>query len=180
VARARRLQEKIQEVITGKLVKADSPVDGQLGILRLDDAGDKVIDLLDGVFGLSHQEVKRAYQRSLVVSGIRILDPLFLFKGKCHNLVNLPQDGRQDDKHLHILLGILPAHFGSLLGSCREGEIAERDFIREVKTFQHFEKDVFVRRAMAGLGAGLIDAVPLGLMAACGLPKIERYAVGQG
>ncbi|MEK7951756.1 hypothetical protein [Luteolibacter soli] len=172
--------KKIHEVIAGKLIKADSPLDGQVGIVELDDEGEKVIDLLDGVFGLSHEEVKRAWQRSLVVSGIRILDPLFLFKGKCHNLVNLPQDGRQDEKHLRILLAILPAHFGSLLRNCVAGEIAERDLIREVKTFLDFGKDVFVRRAMASLGADLVAAVPFGLMAGCGLEKIERFALRQG
>lgn len=58
---------------------------------------------LDGVYGLSRDEVNRAKERSLVVDGIRLIDPLLLLKAKCHNLAKLPNQGeRNDAKHLGI------------------------------------------------------------------------------
>jgi hypothetical protein len=67
------------------------------------------------------------------VRGVRLLDPLFLFKGKCHNLVKLPQGGRQDMKHLMMLRLILPAYLEELLEAVKTGDIDERQFLNEIK-----------------------------------------------
>lgn len=81
----------------GKLIKASDPSQGQLGIYTTNDHPPRIIDLFDGVYGLTRDEVDRARKRSLVVDGIRLIDPIFLFKAKCHNLTSLPD---QEDRKL--------------------------------------------------------------------------------
>jgi hypothetical protein len=173
------LFQQIESLLPGSLRKADSPADGQLGIFTTNDVPPKVIDLLDGVFGLDEKEVARVFERSMVVNGIRLIDPIYLLKSKCHNLVQLPQYGRNDSRHISILFAILPAHFGYLLHACIEGEITERQVLEEMKLLRSFKKDQWVRQALSRLGRSLDEALPLDLLRSCGLPKIERYAGGR-
>ena len=119
-----------------------------------------------------------AFKRSLEVRGIQILDPLMLFKAKCHNFAKLPnQKQRNDKKHLLILLEILPAHFRYMLElALQHGhQDSDRSFLREVKFFRSFKKEKWVRRALSGLVVELDSALPIERFRASGLPKLTRY-----
>jgi len=112
----------------------------------------------------------------LLVEGIRLIDPILLFKGKCHNLVHLPQYGRQDLRHVQILQIILPFHFGRLLDLCKQGSISERTLLNEIKLLTEFEKDKWVRKALGILDTSLLKILPLEDLAQSGLPKVQRFA----
>ena len=170
------LLQRIETILSGKLVRAESPVDGQVGIFILTGEPPKTIDLLDGVFGLSQVELLRAWERSLVVEGVRIIDPLLLFKGKCHNYVQLPQGNRNDGHHLRILIELLPCHLEMLVGACKNGEITERSLLMELKLLLGFKGDKWVRQALEGMGSTIHRTFPVELLTGCGLEKIERFA----
>lgn len=89
--------DHFQAKIDGKLKNGTSPADGQLAVFTTCGEPPLKIDLMSGVFGIPPADIGRLEKRALEVRGVRLLDPLFLFKGKCHNLVKLPQGGRQDD-----------------------------------------------------------------------------------
>lgn len=166
----------------GKLIKASDPSQGQLGIYTTDDQPPRIIDLFDGVFGLTLDEVRRARNRSLVVDGIRLIDPLFLLKAKCHNLVKLPnQAERNDGKHLRILLKILPAHIENLLAQAlRHGAPeSDRKLLNEIKLLHSFQRDKWVRRAMDEQSMSLDAALPVDRFRTCGLPKTEAFVNNQ-
>jgi hypothetical protein len=173
------LFEQIERILPGgKLTKASDPSQGQLGIFTTDDEPPKVIDLFDGVFGLTREELRRARERSLLVNGIRLIDPLFLFKAKCHNLAKLPdQQGRNDAKHLSILLRMLPAHLETLLEEAlrHEAETSDRKLLNEIKLLYSFRRDKWVRQALDQLSTFLDAVLPVERFRTCGLPKTEAF-----
>ena len=162
----------------GTLTRASDPSQGQLGIYTTNDKPPRVIDLFDGVYGRSREEVSRALDRSLVVGGIRLIDPLFLFKAKCHNLAKLPnQEERNDAKHLGILMRILPAHFEVLLELALQHDPAKADrkLLNEIKLLVSFRRDQWVRRVLEERSISLERALPIERLRTCGLPKTEAF-----
>jgi len=113
----------------GKLVEGTSPADGQLGILSLNTTPVVIVDLMTSVYGVPEETLPRLMERALVISEIRVIDPIFLFQSKCCCLLGLDQIGRQDEKHVRMLTFVLPAHFESLLGEATEGRITQRALI---------------------------------------------------
>lgn len=179
----RELFRQFERILPGgKLIKASDPSQGQLGIYTTSDDPPRIIDLFDGVYGLSLGEVERARERSLVVDGIRLIDPIFLFKAKCHNLAKLPdQQERNDARHLWILMTILPAHFGALLELALQHDPAtsDRKLLNEVKLILSFRRDVWVRRALKQESMQLEEALPIHRLRTCGLPKTEAFVNNQ-
>ena len=111
-------------ISSSQLERSHSPADGQLGILTLENG--LILDLLQFVRGLNKGDAIRANDRAHQIAEIRVIDVLFLFKAKCHNLVGIDQEGRQDWKHLLILKAIIPSYFQELVMECRKGTIEER------------------------------------------------------
>ena len=168
--------EHFQAKTDGKLKKGTSPADGQLAVFTTYGEPPLKIDLMSGVFGIPPADIGRLEKRALEVRGVRLLDPLFLFKGKCHNLVKLPQCGRQDMKHLMMLSLILPAYLEELLEAVKTGDIDERQFINEIKLLLQIGKESWVRQGLEKAGFTLAELIPIKTMSSCGLEKIERFA----
>ena len=167
-----------ERLLPGRLIKSDSPLDGQLGILQLQ-APPRIIDFLQSVYGLNEDELQRARKRMLVVLGIHVLDPLYLFKGKCHNFIDLNQAGRQDLRHLEILKLVIPMHLDSALERACENAISQRELINEIKLLLSFKKDDRVRDVLVALDCKLSDLLPLDRLNSCGLEKVERFVSSQ-
>lgn len=165
--------------LPGSLKSSSSPLEGQLAILKTNESPPRVIDFLQNVFGLDLVQSERAYQRALNLDGMRVMDPIFLFKGKCHNFISLPQGPRQDWHHLRILQLVLPAYLHYLVNQAVAGEIPERDLIREIKMLLRFEKDQQVRGTMKKLGSELADLVPWKILESSGLSRLSRFAEHQ-
>lgn len=132
-------------------VKSQSPADGQIGILTLDQSPLLQVDLLTNVFGLFQTELAQVRKRCLVFEGLRVIDTLYLLKSKCYCLINLPQGGRQDAKHVRMLSLIAPGYMKDKLNDARAGRILERAFIKEFKLLQKVLQDKTVRRALEQL-----------------------------
>jgi hypothetical protein len=147
-----------------------------LGILQLDGEKQRCVDLLSNVFGIPERELKRTYERALLFDGVRVLDPVFLFRSKCHCLVNLDQSSRQDRKHVGMLALILPTYFKMLHAAAMEGEIKERQLIGEVKIFRSLGKDKWIRRALEQTGMELDSLLPVLLFLESELRTLADFA----
>lgn len=97
----------------GRLNSASEP-SPNAGVLtvRLSDGRELVVDILTGVFGVSATEVERTAvelsgTRSLSGLTLRVIHPLLLLEAKAAALRGLSQAGRQDEKHLKILVLVL-------------------------------------------------------------------------
>lgn len=168
--------KQIGSVLKGSLKKSHSPSDGQLGIITSEDKK-LTLDLLSNVFGLNMQELKRAQKRVLEVENVKIIDPIYLFKGKCHNLVNLPQVDRNDAKHLKILILVIPLYLEGFLEAITYGDATQRDLIREIKLFLNFRKDLYVRQAMRLLEVTFEEMIPMNRLINSRFDLIKKYTV---
>jgi hypothetical protein len=167
---------KIDEVLDGNCVKGTSPADGQLGIFTTKDLPPKIVDLMIGVFGIPANQIGKAYERSLDLDGAKVLDPIFLLKGKCHNLVQLDQSKRQDEKHMRMMTLIVPAHLCYVLRQIDGERLSPRQYLKEVKIALALKGDRWVREALEIVETPIDALVPFADMAACGWEQIERFA----
>ncbi len=170
--------KRIGGILNGSFKKSNSPLDGQLGIITSRDK-ELVLDLLKDVFGLNNNELKSAEDRSLDIEGIQVIDPIYLFKGKCRNLASLPQRDRNDTKHILMLSLIIPQYIRGFLKALNAGESNDpRDLKNEIKLLLSFEKDRFVKQAMDSLGLTFKELIPLEAIYSCSDEYIKKYAEG--
>jgi len=160
----------------GQLRKSDSPADGQVAIYTLSGKDALTVDLMTSVYGIPMHELDRALKRVQVVNQIAVLDPLYLFKAKCHNLVNLPQADRQDGKHVGMLIRILPAYFETLLQEVEAGNVEARHLINELKFLRDLcKKDQCITQVLERAGSVIIDLFPHERFENSGSEKVRMF-----
>ncbi len=167
-------QKYIEAKKEGRLTKSRSPLDGQLAILNLGGDPPKVIDLLSNVFGIDPHDYPKLFNRSLIINKVRVLDPLYLFKSKCHCVISLDQQGRQDKRHLMMLTLILPAYMQELLEEAQQGKITQRALINESKLLLGIQAEATVRRALKAIRYEG-DLIPLEAYRSSELSKVCRF-----
>lgn len=107
--------ERLKKSPGGKLQKGTSPADGQLGILTLQEDPLRVVDLMSMVYGIPIRDHPRLLERVIDNGNIKVMDPILLFRSKCHCLLGLDQSDRQDARHVCMLALILPRYLSFLI-----------------------------------------------------------------
>lgn len=172
--------KRLRSMSSGKLIEGKSPADGQLAIYSLGTSPPRRVDIMTHVYGIPQTRLKQAVDRSLLVEGVRVIDPILLFQSKCHCLIGLDQTGRQDGRHVQMLSNIVPEHLASLLDEVAAGNLPERALIRELKLLQRILKTSRVTRALRALGTpapGMM--IPWKRLRTCGLPLLEKFAAAE-
>ena len=186
---------ELQNAASARLVSGISPADGQLGILTLSESPPRVVDFMSGVCGFRHDEHGRLCQRAPVFSGVKVIDPIFLFRSKCHCLLDLDQTDRQDARHVKMLSLILPEYLSSLIdnvlnaksseanlppggGLSFEGpeQFSERDILKEIKLLKKILSTNTCRRALEQLEINSDTLIPWSRMKASGLEALAAFA----
>lgn len=162
-----------------RLVLGSSPADGQLGVLTLQKAPPRIVDLLSSVYGIRMQDLDRVCERAPVFSGVKVLDPIYLFLSKCHCLLGLEQGGRQDERHVRMLALILPEYLSLLMDKAWEEGIPERAILREIKLLLKILGSSTCRRALAQLKIDPDFLIPWKRMETCGLKSLEVFVQAQ-
>jgi hypothetical protein len=166
----------LQSKASGRLLKGKSPADGQIGIFTTGGDSPRTIDLMSGVYGINPGEMDVLRQRAHRFNGITVLDPLNLFRSKCHCLIDLDQTDRQDEKHLRMLCLILHAHLSNLIGTAKVGEITERQLIREIKLLRKFCSLNRCRRALKLIETTPESLFPIRKMIESRLDRLSAFA----
>ena len=159
-----------------QLIKGTSPVDGQLGILTLQKDPPLVVDLLSGVYGIRHDELLRLCERAPVFDGIKVIDPLYLFRSKCHCLMGLPQTGRQDERHVRMMALVLPEYLTMLIDHADAGEIADRALLKEIKLLRKICASSVCRRSLELLEVEADALIPWGRLEKSRSELLVQYA----
>lgn len=162
-----------------RLVLGSSPADGQLGMLTLQKAPPRIVDLLSSVYGIRMQDLDRVCERAPVFSGVKVLDPIYLFLSKCHCLLGLDQSGRQDERHVRLLALILPEYLALLMAKAGEEGITDRAILREIKLLLKILGSRACRRAMDQLEIDPDSLIPWKRMETCGLAALEVFVQAQ-
>ena len=68
----------------GTFTKGDDPADGQIGVFTIDEIPPRTIDVMSAVYGIRPSKNDILLERAPCVNGITVLDPLNLFRSKCH------------------------------------------------------------------------------------------------
>lgn len=160
----------------GTFTKGDSPADGQIGVFTIDEMPPRTIDVMSGVYGIRAAENDMLLERAPRVNGISVLDPLNLFRSKCHCLIDLDQTDRQDGKHLRMLCLILPVYLSELVAEAESGAIAERHLLREVKLLRRYCSLSRCRRALLQIKTSPEALFPIRAMKESGLARLAAFA----
>lgn len=170
--------QKISDILDGRLIKSESPIDGQIGIFTSYDDPDKKMDLLSGVFGILPSEIEKVCRRVYSLGDYRVIDPLYLFKGKCHNYLHLPQSGRNDKKHVAMLVLVMPRHIAMLLDFAQDDSSAltARQLVKEIKFLMSFAKDSSVRETLKDFGLTMKDLLPIQELEDSKLEQVAKFA----
>lgn len=60
---------------------------------------------------------------------VQVPTPIALLKAKIANVADIKQDGRQDARHVVILVQLMPALLADLVSATIQGRVAERDLV---------------------------------------------------
>lgn len=171
--------DSLTRVLDGTLKRASDPAEVQVGVfVPRRDPGRK-LELFGHVHGIPLEEFERVRLSVMEIGGYRVMQPIFLFKAKCHNLVKLEQRGRQDLRHVQIMQRILPAFFKLSIQLCVAGQIAERVLLKNIKYVRNLKNDKVVRRALEEVGTELDDLIPVDNLRLSDLPRLKRYATSE-
>ncbi len=165
---------------SNRLLLGSSPADGQLGVLTLQKTPLRVVDLLSSVYGIRMEDLDRVCERAPVFSGVKVLDPIYLFLSKCHCLLGLDQCGRQDERHVRMLALILPEYLSLLMANAGVEGIPDRAILREIKLLLKIQGTRVCRQAMDQLGIRPDSLIPWQRMETCGLKALEDFAQAEG
>jgi hypothetical protein len=111
------------------------PPSNEVGVVIAKDANGSpmLIEVLRHVHGATNEELREpAYTLALGEAGVRVQvpGPIALLQAKIANAFDLKQEGRQDARHVIILVRLLPAYLADLDRSAIEGRMDERKLIQ--------------------------------------------------
>lgn len=113
-----------------------SPVVGQLVVPF--GGKDLKVDVLRSVFGLGPKELSMESPVLTVEDGghtftARVIPPLILLQAKAANAASLDQTGRNDLRHLHLMLLVIRAYLAELIEAVSAGAIDSRPAISQLE-----------------------------------------------
>lgn len=134
-----------------------------------------MIDSLKMVNGLTPREVKLGtvtaeYHKVIV----RVLNPIVCFKSKIHNLRNLPQQDRQDEKHVRLLMPCCRAFVRRLLQEA-QGSGNYRQVLNALEQVIKVTSSSATQLVAQSLGMALLQTVPLDEISDNKHPKIVHF-----
>ena len=102
-------------------------------IMSSDNSGYPIpVEVLSHIHGVKNDELQHPhYSMSLGNSNtiVQIPGPISLLKAKIANVADIPQKGRQDDRHVKILLRLLPWYLKDVYSSVKSKKIKERELL---------------------------------------------------
>ncbi len=168
--------ERLKKSPGGKLQKGTSPADGQLGILTLQEDPLRVVDLMSTVYGIPLRDLPRLLKRVIDNGNIKVMDPIYLFRSKCHCLLGLDQIDRQDARHVRMLALILPEYLSLLIDGIDSENLSDRALLKEIKLLRKILGTHVCRRALAQLEIDPASLIPSSKLETCGLETLAAYA----
>lgn len=115
------------------------PPSNEVGVVVAHDAAGLplLIEVLRGVHGVTNAELLDGSYAMAVGERqvqVRVPGPIALLKAKIANVADLAQSGRQDGRHVMILLRLMPAFLQDLEQVARAGKMEERRFVEIVES----------------------------------------------
>lgn len=132
------------------------------------------------VYGIPLQDHSRLLERVIDNGNIKVMDPIYLFRSKCHCLLGLDQSDRQDARHVRMLALILPEYLSLLIDDIDAENLSDRALLKEIKLLRKILGTHVCRRALAQLEINPDSLIPWAKLETCGLETLAAYARSQG
>lgn len=124
------LLEQLHQSHKGTMSRSEprSPVLGRLDLPR-ENGGVLRIEVLHSVKGLDAKDLARAMELKIDGATARVLLPQLILKAKIENAESIPQKGRNDVKHVHMMIHCLRAFIEEFVGHVSVGPLSERALV---------------------------------------------------
>ena len=163
----------IPKILGGELKRFQDVRTPVMGVFTTDSEPFLMFELLRGVYGPVKTEKIVARAKSL--EGIAIIDPISLLICKVHNAAGIDQDGRQDVRHVQMMVLVSHSYYSDLCDAVG-GQITPRQFINECKFLLDFADNPAFRKGLSMSAANLSDCFPLAKIKIIGQ---EHEAIGR-
>ena len=158
---------------TKKMGQPRSPVVGRLELPFGE--GFRIVELLHTVKGLSFEELKRYIDISVSGMSARVLDPQIVLKAKIENSATIDQEGRNDVKHVAMMIRCNRAFIRELLDFARQEQVTPRQVVNVLEEIRSIILSPMAVRATALWGFDFTAVWPMEELAGCGIDKIQKF-----
>jgi len=135
-----------------------------------------LIEVLRWVNGVTADDIFKDAVSFTIGTGqvtVKVPSPITLLQAKIANLTTIPQDGRQDAKHVRILFCVIPCYLNDLVNTVRDGQRTERELVNMLGQLLEVVATEQSGKAIATLG--LDPAVLFSTLSAKGFYKVAAF-----
>jgi hypothetical protein len=170
------LLDRLHQTHKGKLSRSEprSPVIGRIDVER-DGGGFLRVEVLHTVKGLDAQDLGKTMEVDVGQVAARVLMPHLVLKAKIENSESIPQDGRNDVKHVHMMILCVRAFIREFAGYVGEGRASERALINVLEETLVISTSRQAIRASELWGFDFADLWPVDSLTGLGEGKVSRW-----
>ncbi|MET0262310.1 MAG: hypothetical protein ABW223_05390 [Rariglobus sp.] len=115
------------------------PPTNEIGVVIAHDGTGQplLVEVLRTVHGVTNEELHAsAFTMAIGANQVRVQvpEPIALLKAKIANVSDIAQNGRQDGRHVVILVQLMPAFLTDLISATTQGRITERDLVDRLES----------------------------------------------
>lgn len=151
-----------------------SPVIGRLEIPR-EDGNLLLIEVLHMVLGLNKKELGRAMEIRTHGLAARVLLPQLILKAKIENTARIPQEGRNDVKHVKMMILSVRAFIMETVEAQQSGQVSARGFVNLLEDTHVIISSPAALKAAKMWDFDFSKVLPLEELRATGDGKIGRW-----
>lgn len=124
------LLNRLYQLHKGVLSRSEprSPVIGRIDLKRAR-GGILRVEVLHAVNGLSSADLTRTMELKVADTVARVLLPHLVLKAKLENALTIDQEGRNDVKHVRMMILCVHAFIGQFVRNVGEGELSQRALV---------------------------------------------------
>ena len=170
------LLDRLHETHKGKLSRSEprSPVLGRIDVER-EGGGFLRVEVLHSVKGLDSKDLGRTMEVGVGQVVARVLMPHLVLKAKIENSESIPQDGRNDVKHVRMMILCVREFIREFAGYVGEGRASDRALINVLEETLAISTSGQAIRASELWGLDFSELWPVASLKCLGEGKVSRW-----
>ncbi len=170
------LLEQLHRSHRGKLTRSEprGPVIGRLDVER-QEGGPLRVEILHTVKGLDPKDLAMTMDLHIEGVAVRVLMPHMVLKAKIENASSIPQEGRNDVKHVRMMILCVRAFIVEFVGHVRNGGASERALVNLLEETMEIVESPSAKRAAKDWDFDFPQVWPTEALKASGSGKISRW-----
>lgn len=136
------------------------PPSNEVGVVvaQAPDGTPLLVEVLRSVHGVTKEELlSPCYTMAIGSAQVKLPSPIALLQAKLANVADLSQTGRQDARHVLILVQLMPAYLQDIQSTVLAGRLEERKFIEILERLLGVIKPARASKVLRQLGRPIAD-----------------------